>query len=43
MSGVYFGVFVITFVEINEEGVSLEMCEKGFYKWPKSQSGTIAH
>ena len=28
ISGVYFGVFVITLVEINVEGVSLEMCKK---------------
>ena len=40
--GVYFWVLVIILVEINAEGVSLEMYKKGFYIWPKAQSGTTA-
>ena len=41
ISGVYF-CFVIIFVEINVEGVSLEICKEGFYIWPKSQIKTTA-
>ena len=29
---------MIISIEINVESESLEMCEKGFYRWPKSQS-----
>ena len=33
---------MIILIEINVEGVSLEMYEKGFYIWTKSEGGTTA-
>ena len=42
ISGVYFCCFfVIVLGEINVQGVSFEMCEKGYYIWPNAQYGPI--